>query len=90
MKKKDLISIVTKESGLTYNVAGEVVDIILTTIVETIKKWEDVDITKFGKFQLKERAARNGINPKTKEPIKIAASKTMKFSVKEAVKAELN
>lgn len=48
-------------------------------VAETMKKGDKVSLIGFGTFSVAERKARNGINPKTKKPIKIKASKSVKF-----------
>lgn len=88
--KKDLAELVASKVDCTKKDANEVVNAIFDTITETIKKGEVADISGFGKFVLKERKARTGINPATGAKIEIAASKAPGFraakALKEAVK----
>ena len=60
-------------------VKKEALDAILDAIVAAVKKGDNVVIPGFGSFQVKERAARKGINPLTKQPINIAAKKAVHF-----------
>lgn len=60
-------------------VKKEVVDAVLDAIVEAVKAGETVSLLGFGTFNQVERAARQGINPLTKQPIQIAAKKAVKF-----------
>ena len=53
----------------------------------SLKKGDEVQFTGFGKFSVQKRAAREGINPQTKQKIKIAASKVPKFSAGSQLKA---
>lgn len=88
--KKDLAELVASKVDCTKKDANEVVNAIFDTITETIKKGEVADISGFGKFVLKERKARTGVNPATGAKIEIAASKAPGFraakALKEAVK----
>lgn len=88
--KKDLAELVASKVECTKKDANEVVNAIFDEITNTIKKGDVADISGFGKFVLKERKARTGINPATGAKIEIAASKAPGFraakALKEAVK----
>ena len=88
--KKDLAELVASKVDCTKKDANEVVNAIFDEITATIKKGDVADISGFGKFVLKERKARTGINPSTGAKIEIAASKAPGFraakALKEAVK----
>lgn len=88
--KKDLAELVASKVNCTKKDANEVVNAIFDEITATIKKGDVADISGFGKFVLKERKARTGINPSTGAKIEIAASKAPGFraakALKEAVK----
>lgn len=88
--KKDLAELVASKVDCTKKDANDIVNAIFDTITETIKKGDVADISGFGKFVLKERKARTGINPATGAKIEIAASKAPGFraakALKEAVK----
>ena len=88
--KKDLAELVAGKFNCTKKHANDIVNSIFDTITETIKKGDVADISGFGKFVLKERKARTGINPATGAKIEIAASKAPGFraakALKEAVK----
>lgn len=87
VNKKSLVELlVTEYPELTKKQAGEIIDTIFTEIVNQVKKDAKVDISGFGKFVLKTRKARTGINPATKETIKIPASKVPAFKVAKAFK----
>ena len=88
--KKDLADKLVEKYGYTKKEANEVVSTIFDEIAENLAKGNTTDISGFGKFYVKERKERDGINPATQETIKIAASKAPGFkpakALKEAVK----
>lgn len=87
VNKKALVDLLVAEKPeLTKKAAGEVIDFIFDTIAKNVKKGAKVDISGFGKFVLKEKKARTGINPATKETIKIPASKAPGFKPAKAFK----
>ena len=88
MNKGELIEAVQKTLGkdTTKAAAEGAVNAVLDTITKNVKKGP-VQIIGFGTFAKVKRAARNGINPKTKEPIKIKASTSVKFKPGAKLKA---
>ena len=75
-----MIEVVAKTANLeTKARAGRVVDVVFAAIRMALKSGDEVRIAGFGKFFVKERAAREGRNPKTGEKVQIAASKKPKF-----------
>ena len=92
MNKAELITAVAQKSGLTRKDADKVVASVLESITETLASGEKVSLVGFGTFEVKERAAHQGINPSTKEPMQIPASKSPVFKsgkqLKDAVKQE--
>ena len=62
------------------------VETVFNVITKALSEGNKVDISGFGKFEVSERAERNGINPSTKETITIAATKTPKFKASKALK----
>lgn len=91
MNKTELITKVAEKTGITKKAAGETLDAVVAAITEAVVSGEEVSITGFGKFEVSERAAREGRNPATGESITIPASKAPKFKAsktfKDAVKA---
>jgi DNA-binding protein HU-beta len=79
MNKKQLVEVVSGETGFRQKDVSSVLDCIVDTIKGNLKKGEKVQLFGFGTFEVVERAARTGINPRTKEKIKIAAKKATKF-----------
>ncbi len=89
MNKAELVETVQKALGNdTSKAAAErSVDAVLEGIKKGVKKDKSVQLAGFGTFSVTKRAARKGINPRTKEAIKIKASKTVKFKPGTALKA---
>ena len=90
MTKSEFIDQVAAKAGLSKKQAGDAVDAVLETISSTLAGGGDVAFTGFGKFHVQSRAARTGVNPRTKEKVAIAAARVPKFtagsSLKSAVK----
>ena len=80
MNKSQLVDHVAKDTELTKADASRAIDSTIDHISRTLKKGEEVALTGFGKFSVVQRAARQGVNPRTGEPVKIKASKAPKFS----------
>lgn len=91
MNKKDLIeNIVLKSPTLTKKSVDEIVNTIFDDMADALSKGETVDIFGFGKFEVTERGERDGINPATKEKIRIKASKNVKFRPSKSLKEKVN
>ena len=90
MNKAELIDHVAEATGSGKKEAEGAVEAVLSGIVSTVKKGEDVSVFGFGKFSPKANAARTGRNPQTGAAIKIAASKSVKFAPAQAFKTALN
>lgn len=91
MKKPELAEALMAAAGLeSKKQAVVVVDALFEIILKTLAKGDEVKIPGFGNFRVARRAERMGVNPKTGEKIKIAASIKPKFRagklLKEAVK----
>ena len=90
INKKVLAEIIAEEHDLTKKEATSIIDLVFDTITETLKKGDKVEITGFGKFEVRTRSGRTGINPQTKESIEISSVNVPAFkaskSLKEAVK----
>ncbi|HEY2141474.1 MAG TPA: HU family DNA-binding protein [Solirubrobacteraceae bacterium] len=80
MNKSQLIEAVAADSGLSKTESTRAIESLLGTVTKTLKKGDEVIITGFGKFSVVKRAARQGVNPRTGERVKIKASKAPKFS----------
>ena len=87
MTKQDFVNQIAQRSGLSNRDAGKAVDAFLETITDTLKARDSVNFTGFGKFSTSDRAARQGVNPRTGEKVQIAAATVPKFSAGSALKS---
>jgi len=90
MNKTELITAMSEKGGLSKKDTEAALNAFIDTIQETLKKGDKVQLVGFGTFEVKQRAARTGINPQTKKPVKIKASKAPAFKVGKAFKDALN
>jgi len=79
MNKSDLVAEVAAQTELSHAKVIEAIDRIFSTIQTQLKQGDEVRLSNFGIFNRASRAASQGRNPKTGEPIQIAASNTVKF-----------
>lgn len=86
MTKPEFLAKVAETAGTTKADAEKIVNAALETIEGTLSKGDSVQFVGFGTFEVRERAARTGINPKTKEKIQIAAKKAVAFKVGKKLK----
>ena len=86
LTKKDLAEKLAEAKDLTKKDATEVVNFLLEEISSTLKDGGNVELAGFGKFEVKERAAREGRNPQTGETIALAASKVPSFKASKTLK----
>ena len=84
--KKELAEVLVAKYGYTKKEANEVVTTLFDEVAAKLKKGVTTDISGFGKFVVKTRKARTGINPATGEKLKIAASKVPAFKAAKALK----
>ncbi len=90
MKKTELVAAIADKAGLTKKDAEKALAAFIDTVTDALKDGDKVQLIGFGSFEVRERAARTGINPSTKETIKIAASKTPVFKAGAAFKAAID
>ncbi|MBD3762568.1 HU family DNA-binding protein [Rhizorhabdus sp.] len=90
MNNSDLANLVAETNGLTKTDARKLVDDLFAKIAEAAAGGDEIAINGFGKFKVKQTAAREGRNPSTGAAIKIEASKKLTFSPAKAVKDKLN
>ena len=79
MNKGDLIKEIAKKAKITNTQATAALDSFIAGVSNSLKKGDKVTLVGFGTFSVAKRAARNGRNPQTGKPIKIAAKKVAKF-----------
>ena len=85
MNKNELITKIA-ETGLSKKDAGTALDAAIAAIGDALANGESVQLIGFGTFSVKERAAREGRNPRTGEAVKIKAAKTPAFKAGKALK----
>ena len=90
MNKLQLTDAVVAKAGVTKKAAAAAVNAVLDVVAEALAAGDDVKITGFGGFEVKERAARTGRNPKTGETVEIPASKYVAFSAGSTLKEKVN
>ncbi|MBO4531940.1 MAG: HU family DNA-binding protein [Paludibacteraceae bacterium] len=90
MNKQELINAVAEKAGLSKNDSKKAIDAITEAISGALKSGDKVALIGFGTFSVKESSAREGINPATKQKIKIAAKKSAKFKAGSELNAALN
>jgi nucleoid DNA-binding protein len=90
MNKSELIEALVKETDMSKAAAGRALNALVDIITKTVAKKQDVQLIGFGTFKATKRAARKGKNPRTGEPLKIAAATVPKFSAGASFKAAVN
>ncbi|MCL2610311.1 MAG: HU family DNA-binding protein [Defluviitaleaceae bacterium] len=90
MNKAELVSSVAEKSGLSKKDAEKALKAFEDTVREALVAGSKVQMVGFMSLEVTERAAREGRNPQTGEPMQIPASKTVKFKVGKALKDAVN
>ena len=86
MNKTELIAATAEKANISKKDTEAAVNAVVAVITEALKKGDKVQLVGFGSFEVRERAARVGRNPKTKETISIPASKVPAFKAGKALK----
>ena len=86
MNKTELITAVAEKSGLTKKDSEKAVNAVLDAITAELAQGGKVQVVGFGSFEVKERPARTGRNPRTGEPMELAASRAPQFKAGKALK----
>ena len=90
MNKTELIEHIAQTAGLSKAAATRALESAIAAITASLQKGEPVSLVGFGTFDVGQRAARTGRNPRTGDEIKIAAAKVPKFRPGKALKDALN
>ena len=90
MNKSELVDSIAKKSGLSKAQSTEALNAFIATIGEAMKANDTVSLVGFGTFSVKERQARTGRNPQTKEEIQIPASTVPSFKAGKSLKDMVN
>lgn len=86
MTKTDLINVVAEKAGFTKKDADKAVAAVIDAITESLAKGEKVQLIGFGTFEVRERAAKEGVNPATKQKMNIPAKKVPAFKAGNGLK----
>lgn len=86
MNKTDLVTAVAEKTELAKKDVEKAVNAVFASIEEALAKGDKVQLVGFGTFEVKNRAARTGLNPQTKEPIQIPESKVPTFKAGKVLK----
>lgn len=90
MNRKELIDALAVKTGSTKADADRNIAALIEIIGSTLKNGDNIALVGFGTFEVRERAARTGRNPKTGEELKIKASKVPAFKAGATLKATVN
>ena len=90
MNKTELIAAVANEAEITKKDAEKAVKAVFSVISDSLTKGDKVQIIGFGTFEVRQRKAREGRNPRNNEPIPIEASKTPAFKAGKQLKDLVN
>ena len=89
MKQSDLEAAISAQAGISQREAKAALGAITGTVAQALGRGDEVAIAGLGKFAVSDRAARQGRNPKTGEPVEIAARKAPVFRPAKALKDAL-
>ena len=90
MNKSEFVDAVATDIDITKADAAKAVDSVVNVITNALKDGDQLNLVGFGSFQVKDRAARTGRNPRTGEAIEIKASKMPTFKAGKALKDAVN
>jgi len=90
MNKAELIAAMAAKSQMTKKDSENALNAFISSVTESLKKGEKVGLVGFGTFEVKKRAAREGVNPQTKKAIKIPAKKAPVFKAGKGLKETVN
>ena len=90
MNKVELVKVVADKTGLTQKEVNAVVDTMFDTVIADLAKGNEVALAGFGKFVVKTRAARESINPRSKEVVKVPACKAVTYQPSKSIKEAVN
>ena len=90
MNKTELVAAMAEQAGISKKDAEKALKAFTDVVAEELKKDGKVQLVGFGTFEVSARAEREGRNPQSGEPMKIAASKSPKFKAGKALKDALN
>ncbi len=89
MQKTEFINRLAERTGIPRKQTKQVLETALEIITEQLQKGERVVLTGFGTFEVRERRERQGVNPQTKQPMRIGATHTPGFSASNSLKSAI-
>lgn len=90
MNKTDLIASIAEGAGLSRKNAESALNAFMDSVQEALKQGDKVTLVGFGTFEVRQRAERKGMNPRTKEEITIPATKAPAFKAGKGLKTAVN
>ena len=90
MNKTELVAAIAERTELTKKDADQALKAFIDVVGDELSKGEKIQLAGFGTFEVTERAARDGINPRTNETIHIPASQAPKFKAMKSLKEKVN
>jgi DNA-binding protein HU-beta len=90
VNKTELINEIAQKTDLSKAAINKILDALVEVVAEALKKEDPVSLVGFGTFYVGNRSERSGRNPRTGEPIKIAAAKTPRFRAGKTLKDAVN
>ena len=90
MNRNELVNVISSKTDLKKSEASKTVDAVFDSIAEALKGGDEVRLVGFGTFVVSTRAASQGRNPRTGDPIDIPASKQPKFKAGKGLKDAVN
>ena len=90
LSKADIIEAIAEQTGFPKNHSSEIIDTLLEIIKRTLESGEDVMISGFGRFCVKEKKERRGRNPATGEPMMLAPRRVVTFTCSGKLRDKIN
>lgn len=90
MNKTELVNEIAKKTDLSKAAISKILDAFVEVVADSLKKNDPVTLIGFGTFYVGNRSERSGRNPRTGEPITIAAAKTPRFRAGKMLKDAVN
>ena len=90
MNKTEFVNYIAERNNIKKTEAERIINIFTDAVIGSVSEGKELSLTGFGNFTISKVAARDGINPKTKEPLKIEAFNQVRFKVGQRLKDACN
>jgi DNA-binding protein HU-beta len=90
MNKNELIEFISNKEDCSKSEAEKVINMFTNGIISAVSEGNEISLIGFGSFNISKVEARDGINPKTKEPLKIESYNQVRFKVGQKLKDAVN